>query len=119
MCYTIVVPEVANGIIFIIKEWNKQMSKFYDDAFKTKVVHLHLVDGRSIKSLEKEYNVSHGTITLWCRKFKNKCKNDEQLQENYDYRKEILKLNAELEDVKKENYFLKKTLKLLALEIKE
>ena len=58
--------------------------------------------------MEKEYNVSHGTITLWCRKFKNKCKNDEGLQENYDYRKEILKLNTELENVNMRKLFFKK-----------
>ena len=95
------------------------MNGFYDDEFKKKLVHLHLGEGRSIKSLAKEYNVCHGSISIWCKKFRDECKNNEQLQGNYDYQKEILRLNAQLADAQKENEFLKKTLKFLAQEIKE
>lgn len=32
-----------------------QMSKHYEAEFKKKIVHLHLEDGRSLKSLAAEY----------------------------------------------------------------
>ena len=73
-----------------------------------KLVHLHIGEGRSIKSLAKEYNAFHGSISIWCKNFRDECKTNPQAQENYDYQKEILKLNTKLADAQKENEFLKK-----------
>ena len=78
---------------------------------------MHIGEGRSIKSLAKEYNVSHGNISIWCKNFRDECQNNEQYRQDYDYKKEILKLNTKLADAQKENEFLKKILKFLILTI--
>ena len=75
------------------------MSGFYEEGFKKKLVYLHIGEARSIKSLAKEYNISHSTISIWCKNFRDECKTNPQAQEKYNYQKEILKLNTHLAEV--------------------
>lgn len=41
-----------------------QASKHYGLEFKNRVIHLHLEDVRTLKSLSNEYGVSHAIITI-------------------------------------------------------
>lgn len=49
------------------------MSKYYEPEFKKKIVRLHLEEGRSLKSLAKEYGVSHASISNWTAQFREEC----------------------------------------------
>lgn len=66
----------------------------YEPELKQKVLRLYLEEGRTKKSLTEEYNLGQGTLTYWLQQ----------------YRKEI-------EELKKENDFLKKAAAFFAKDI--
>ncbi len=41
------------------------MSQHYDPEFKKQIVRLHLEEGRTLVSLQKEYTVSKAAISKW------------------------------------------------------
>ena len=45
------------------------MHKHYENEFKQKILQLHIGEGRSIRSLSQEYNVSYDSITSWTTQF--------------------------------------------------
>jgi transposase len=93
------------------------MSKNYESEFKKRIVRLHLEEGRTLKSLQDEYKVLKASITIWVKQFRNECQINEEAKEDYDYMKENLRLRKELEEIKKENLFLKKAAAFFAKEI--
>ena len=93
------------------------MSQNYEQEFKKKVVRLHLEEGRTLKSLQDEYKVSKASISIWVKQFSKECQTNEKAKEDYDYMKENLRLRTELEEMKKENLFLKKAAAFFAKEI--
>ena len=78
---------------------------------------LKLEEGRTAKSIISEYGVSKASITKWCQEFREECQSNPEAQKNFDSMKEILRLKKELEEVKKENLFLKKAAAFFAKEI--
>ena len=46
----------------------------YGPEFKRKLVRLHLEEGRTLQSLSAEYDATKASITIWCRKFSNECR---------------------------------------------
>ena len=42
----------------------------YDDEFKKRLVKLHVEDGRSMESIKKEYNLSHGILNKWVKNYR-------------------------------------------------
>ena len=93
------------------------MSQQYEAEFKNKIVRLHLEERRTLKSLQDEYKVSKASITIWIKQFRTECQTNEEAKGNYDYMKENNRLRKELEEVKKENLFLKKAAAFFAKEI--
>jgi len=93
------------------------MSRNYEPEFKNKLVRLHLEEGRTLKSLQEEYGVSKASISIWVNKFRKECQTNNEAKEDYDYMKENLSLRKELEEIKKENLFLKKAAAFFAKEI--
>lgn len=91
--------------------------KNYELEFKKQMVRLHLEEGRTLVSLQKEYGVSKASITIWVKQFRNECQVNKEAKENYDYMKENLRLRRKLEEVEKENLFLKKAAAFFAKEI--
>ena len=85
-----------------------QMSNHYEPEFKKKIVHLHLEEGRSLKSLAAEYNVSHASISNRTSQFRKECLINEEAKADYNYMKENNKLKKQLPELQKENEFLKK-----------
>lgn len=81
----------------------------FEDEFKKKIVRLFLEEGKTKKSISTEYNVSVASISNWVKQFRNECQNNEKANNEYNYMKENLRLRKELEEVKKENDFLKKS----------
>ena len=89
----------------------------YNIEFKKKIVRLFLEEGKTKKSISTEYNVSVASISNWVKQFRNECQNNEKANDEYNYMKENLRLRKELEEVKKENDFLKKAAAFFAKEI--
>lgn len=86
------------------------MSQNYTLEFKKKIVRLHEEEGRTYKSITAEYGVSKAAISAWCKQFRDECQKSPELKEDYDAMKEVLKLRKELEEMRKENIFLKKAI---------
>lgn len=93
------------------------MKQHYEEEFKKKIVCIHLKEGRTLKSLSEEYGVSKASITIWVKNYREECQSNHELNEEYDYMKENLRLRKELEEMKKENQFLKKAAAFFAKEI--
>ena len=97
------------------------MSQNYTPEFKKKIVRLHLEEGRSYKSITAEYGVSKGSISKWCADFSEECQNkalnNPDFTNEADVMKENLRLRRELEELQKENLFLKKAAAFFAKEI--
>lgn len=97
------------------------MPQRYEPEFKRKIVKLHLQEGRTYKSITDEYGVSKATISKWCKEFSEECQSkailDPSNTNELDIMQENLRLKKELEEIKKENLFLKKAAAFFAKEI--
>lgn len=91
--------------------------KQYDEEFKKKIICLHLEEGRILKGLSDEYGVSKAAISKWTKLYREECQTTASSQSEYDYMKENLKLRKQLEEMEKENRFLKKAAAFFAKEI--
>lgn len=91
--------------------------KKYSTELKEKVVKLHLSEGRSMSSLEREYNISKGSVSNWIKSYSKECQTDAVKQEEKDYYSQLLELKQEVDELKKENLFLKKAAAFFAKEI--
>lgn len=81
----------------------------YENEFKKKIIKLHLEEGRTLKSISEEYKVSRASISIWIKKYCEECEINHNTKQEYDSMHEINKLRKQLEEVKKENDFLKKS----------
>lgn len=97
------------------------MPQHYEDEFKKKIVKLHLEQGRTYNSITAEYGVSKASISKWCSEFSKECQNKAQKNPDapneLEIMKENLKLRKQLEELEKENRFLKKAAAFFAKEI--
>ena len=89
----------------------------YETEFKQKIVRLHLEEGRTIRSLADEYDVSKASISNWVKNYREECQTNHESKEEYDCMVENLKLRKQLEALEKENLFLKKAAAFFAKEI--
>lgn len=89
----------------------------YDSALRDKVIRLHLEEGRSLKSLTQEFDLGSGTAKYWVDKYRKDCSGSKegiQQLEDLGVQKELLK---RIEELEKENRFLKKAAAFFAKEI--
>ncbi len=97
------------------------MSQHYTEELKRRIVRLHLEEGRTYKSITNEYGVSKASISKWCSDFSEECQAKAQEsphnQTELDVMKENRRLHKELEELRKENNFLKKAAAFFAKEI--
>lgn len=89
----------------------------YGTEMKQKIVRLHLEEGRTIRSLAEEYDVSKASISNWVKAYREECHTNHETKQDYDYMTENRKLRKQLEEAKKENDFLKKAAAFFAKEI--
>lgn len=82
--------------------------KKYEEEFKKKIVRLHIEEARTLKSLTDEYGVSKAAISKWISTYREECQTNHELQSDYDHMKENRRLRKELDEMEKENRFLKK-----------
>ena len=69
---------------------------------------MYLEEGRTIRSLSDEYEVSEASISNWVKEYREECQKDHITKEEYDYMLENKKLRRQLEEQEKEIRFLKK-----------
>lgn len=89
----------------------------YEPEFKNKIIRLHLEEGRTLMSLAQEYKVNKASISNWVKSYREECQINPYIKEEYDYLKENLNLRKQLEELEKENRFLKKAAAFFAKEI--
>lgn len=89
----------------------------YETEFKNKIIRLHLEEGRTLASLAQEYAVNKASISNWIKSYREECQSNPTMNEEHDYFKENLKLRKQLEELEKENRFLKKAAAFFAKEI--
>jgi len=92
-------------------------TKVYEPEFKKKIVQLYLEKGRTIKSLNEEFQLGDGTIRKWVRAFHEECEINPDLNDKKKLFEENLRLRRQLEEQKKEIAFLKKAAAFFAKEI--
>ena len=97
------------------------MSRRYDDEFKKKIVRIRMEEGRTYASITAEYGVSKSVISHWYSEFSKECQEKAQTNpgttNEAELMKENLRLRKELEEMRKENSFLKKAAAFFAKEI--
>ena len=76
-----------------------------------------LEEGRTIKSLNEEYQLGDGTVRKWVRAFREECETPPELNDTKELYEENRKLRRELEEKNKEIAFLKKAAPFFAKEI--
>ena len=89
----------------------------YEPELKEKVLRLYLEEGRTIKSLTEEYHLGKGTISYWLKQRNKECQTNTKVQTENDSYAENKRLRKELEEMKKENAFLKKAAAFFARDV--
>ncbi len=89
----------------------------YDTEVRKRIVRMHLEEGRTIRSLADEYEVSKASISNWVKDYREECQKDHTTKEDYDVMVENRKLRRQLEEQEKEIRFLKKAAAFFAKEI--
>ena len=84
---------------------------------RQEVLRKHFEEGRTVKSLSDEYFVADSTIERWITEYRKECQSKPELKVQSDMYEENRKLRQELEELKKENAFLKKAAAFFAKEI--
>ena len=92
-------------------------NKRYEPEFKKKIVQMVLEQDRTIRSINKEFNLGEGTVRSWIRQFNEECEINPDTHNMKDVYEENRKLRKELEEAKKEILFLKKAAAFFAKEI--
>ena len=82
-----------------------------------KMVRLVLEEGRTIASVNKEYNLGEGTVRSWSRQFEEEYEKNPEAKGTKDIYEENRRLRKKLEESDKEGRFLKKAAALFAMEI--
>ena len=84
---------------------------------KHEILRKHFEEGRTVKSLCDEYFLAHSTIEKLITDYRKECQQEPKLQAQSDMYEENRKLRQEIEELKKENAFLKKAAAFFAREI--
>lgn len=88
----------------------------YDETLRKKILRLHLEEGRTIRSLTAEYSLGKSTISNWLKKHREECETNPEIQSETDSMLEVQKLKKRIEELEKENRFLKKAAAFFAKE---
>lgn len=91
--------------------------KRYETEFKQQIVRLILEEGRTIASVNREFQLGEGTVRSWMKQFQEECETNPELKREKDLYEENRKLRKELEELQKENLFLKKAAAFFAKEL--
>ena len=88
----------------------------YDKQLMDHIVQLHIEQGRTYQSLSDEFGISRNTIGRAVVRFRKEAEADEKKAENLANMEELHRLQREVEELRKENDFLKKAAAFFAKE---
>ncbi len=88
----------------------------YDKELLAHLVKLHLEQGRTYISLEDEFGVHRNTISRAVRRFRKEAEADAEKAKVLADMEELHRLQKEVEELRKENDFLKKAAAFFAKE---
>ncbi len=91
--------------------------KIFEPEFKKNIVRLHIEEGRTLSSLADEYGVSKASISIWVRNYREECQTNQETKTEHSFMQENRRLRKQLEEMQKENQFLKKAAAFFAKEI--
>ena len=80
----------------------------HDKQLREEIVKRKLETGRSAQSLSEEYGIPKRTIEKWVRAYRKEAAANEEKAMSLKAMEENVKLRKQLEELKKENDFLKK-----------
>lgn len=80
----------------------------YNKEFKEQIIQKYIEGGRTGNSLADEFGLSRNTVRRWIAAYKKECAMDAEKQMKLETMEENRRLKEELEELKKENDFLKK-----------
>lgn len=80
----------------------------YNKEIKEQIIQKYIEGGRTSSSLSDEYGISRNTVSKWITAYKKGCAMDAEKQRQLETMEENRRLKEELEELKKENDFLKK-----------
>lgn len=89
----------------------------YEDEFKKRLVKLHIEEGRSMESIKKEYNLSHGILNQWVKNYREEGLTNQNIKKEMDVYEELNRIKKAYAELEKENAFLKKAAAFFAKEI--
>ena len=75
---------------------------------RKRLVKLHVEDGRSMESIKKEYNLSHGILNKWVKNYREEGITNQIVKKEIDVYEELNKIKKAYAELEKENEFLKK-----------
>lgn len=91
----------------------------YSKELKEQVVKLYLEQRRTYISLADEFGVNSSTIKGWVRQYKNEAEHNDAVNKTLRTMEENKRLHQRIEDLEKENDFLKKAAAFFAKESKQ
>ena len=91
----------------------------YSKELKEQVVKLYLEQRRTYISLADEFGVNSSTIKDWVRQYKNEAEHNDAVNKTLRTMEENKRLYQRIEDLEKENDFLKKAAAFFAKESKQ
>ena len=77
------------------------------------MVRLVLEEGRTIASVNKEYNLREGTVRSWIRQFEEECEKNPEIKETKDIYEENRRLRKKIGRSRKRSSFPKKSSRIL------
>ena len=91
---------------------------YIDPELKERIIKLKIQDGRTLVSLSDEYGIPVSTISCWLKKYRADAKKDALRAKELADMEELCRLKKEVEELRKENDFLKKAAEFFAKESK-
>ena len=91
---------------------------YVEPELKERIVKQHIQEGRTQQSLVDEYGYSRNVIGRWVREYRKNAALDEEKAQQLAHMESLRKLQKEVEELRKENDFLKKAAAFFAKESK-
>lgn len=91
---------------------------YVDPELKQRIIKLYIQDGRTYKSLSDEYGFSRKVLSLWVKAYRESASADSLQAKQLADMEALRNLQKEVEELRKENDFLKKAAAFFAKESK-
>ncbi len=91
---------------------------YVEPELKQRIIKLHIQDGRTYQSLSDEYGFSREIIGRWVKKYRETAAADSRQAKQLADMEALQRLQKEVEELRKENDFLKKAAAFFAKESK-